>query len=763
MNKNFNTLLNIFSFQVSNKAFSSYVNYFSPFLCNNITRRISYISFHNYFNLCPFITNRLFNLFIFIQHDEQKTLSPESFIEGLSLLYLSEMESRITTIYMLCDFDNDGIIKREDVKLLITHFHYLSNTSDVTVPINIVDNFFDLQSDNKNNNNTMTLDTFKSLVKYSNSDILYLFIFFLWNYQPFTKDEIIFYTSSIMNSKDIGLSSMKTYELDDYVDVTEGLFNYLNTTFTFELKHNVTTQSEINADLNDLLEIEEDFNQIKSDSVLSLSPSNNRPESDFIRFCNKALPSITEFTFESHNSANINHISIRSELSTPKSSKKSKPFLTKEPKHSLFFENKHGSNSDTNIDSSETNEDNIDFSSLGYIAFDTQTCDRCKIDIVGKMLFISDPHKNGNSSGKKTNSTVLIPIKQLFFNVYKSGKQRKKIMKTFIKGDNVNEMNTVQMFSGLNNFISFKLSFENEHTAKEFITIVERVMKFKDIKEEYEMGVIVGSGGFAKIKKATNKKTKKIYAVKIINKFQSSNSTIKSMDEIENMKFIINEVDVCQMILRINKRPLTILGIYGIYETFSKIYIVMDYIPSGSLEDLIEKNFSSLSLYNKYYIASQLVSSVAFLHQNNIMHRDIKAGNILVDKDYHIYLIDFGLSHIIGENEYTRGSFGTLYYAPPEMYKDKPYNKAIDIWSMGVVIYYLFYGENPFSKHGEDIKEVVNNIFNLRLNYFKSKSDNTSETKMQDDIIQVIKMCLVRDVKRRCNPIEIKKVFDMYK
>ena len=235
------------------------------------------------------------------------------------------------------------------------------------------------------------------------------------------------------------------------------------------------------------------------------------------------------------------------------------------------------------------------------------------------------------------------------------------------------------------------------------------------------------------------------------------------MDEIENMKFIINEVDVCQMILRINKRPLTILGIYGIYETFSKIYIVMDYIPSGSLEDLIEKNFSSLSLYNKYYIASQLVSSVAFLHQNNIMHRDIKAGNILVDKDYHIYLIDFGLSHIIGENEYTRGSFGTLYYAPPEMYKDKPYNKAIDIWSMGVVIYYLFYGENPFSKHGEDIKEVVNNIFNLRLNYFKSKSDNTSETKMQDDIIQVIKMCLVRDVKRRCNPIEIKKVFDMYK
>ena len=240
----------------------------------------------------------------------------------------------------------------------------------------------------------------------------------------------------------------------------------------------------------------------------------------------------------------------------------------------------------------------------------------------------------------------------------------------------------------------------------------------------------------------------------------SNNKTIHNINEIDNMKFIINEVDVCQILMRVHSD--NIVHIHKIYETFSKIYIIMDYIPSGSLEDLIEKNFSSLSLYNKYYIASQLVSSVAFLHQNNIMHRDIKAGNILVDKDYHIYLIDFGLSHIIGENEYTRGSFGTLYYAPPEMYKDKPYNKAIDIWSMGVVIYYLFYGENPFSKHGEDIKEVVNNIFNLRLNYFKSKSDNTSETKMQDDIIQVIKMCLVRDVKRRCNPIEIKKVFDMY-
>ena len=224
----------------------------------------------------------------------------------------------------------------------------------------------------------------------------------------------------------------------------------------------------------------------------------------------------------------------------------------------------------------------------------------------------------------------------------------------------------------------------------------------------------------------------------------STNKDIKGIDDIENMKFIINEIDVSLLMMKLTPKADSIVHIHKIYETFSKIYIVMDYIPSGSLENLIEKNFSSLSISTKYYIASQLVSSVAFLHQNNIMHRDIKAGNILVDKDYQIYLIDYGFSMTVCDNEYLKGSYGTLSYAPPEMYRNKSYNKSINIWSMGVTLYYLLYGRVPFAKDKDKLSDVVYNIFNLPL-HFENSTNNSRKSKL----IELIKLSLNRDDKSR--------------
>ena len=222
----------------------------------------------------------------------------------------------------------------------------------------------------------------------------------------------------------------------------------------------------------------------------------------------------------------------------------------------------------------------------------------------------------------------------------------------------------------------------------------------------------------------------------------SNNKTIHNINEIDNMKFIINEVDVCQILMRVHSD--NIVHIHKIYETFSKIYIIMDYIPSGSLEDLIEKNLSSLSISTKYYIASQLVSSIHFLHSNNIMHRDVKAGNILVDKNFHIYLIDYGFSMAVCDNEYLKGSYGTLCYAPPEMYKNKSYNKSIDIWSLGVTLYYLLYGRVPFAKEKDKLSDVVYNIFNLPLHF-----ENSTNDKSKSKLIELIKLSLNRDDKSR--------------
>ena len=305
------------------------------------------------------------------------------------------------------------------------------------------------------------------------------------------------------------------------------------------------------------------------------------------------------------------------------------------------------------------------------------------------------------------------------------------------------------------------MSFKSITTANEFIEVIEESNNRKDIKEEFLLGEVIGEGGFAKVKKAYNKTTKEICAVKIINKFQRNNSQKRMTcnDDIDNMKFIISEVDVCRILMNYTPKHDNIVCIYGIYETFCKVYLVMKYIPSGSLDFLIEKRFTSLSLNDKYFISSQLSSAVSFLHTLNIMHRDIKASNVLIDSNLKVYLIDFGLSHIISNDELTKGSYGTVSCAPPEIFRKDSYNKSIDVWSMGVVIYYIYYGAMPFSKKEQTVEDVIANILNLRLKLYKKESLNGEEKEKEKVLLRAIKRSLNRDINKRATSYEISQLF----
>ena len=89
--------------------------------------------------------------------------------------------------------------------------------------------------------------------------------------------------------------------------------------------------------------------------------------------------------------------------------------------------------------------------------------------------------------------------------------------------------------------------------------------------------------------------------IKVINKFLTSRDiTIKGIDDIDYMLFVITEKDVSSMLMNIKEKHDNIIRIRGIYETFKKVYIIMDYIESGTLSELIMKKFSSISLETKY-------------------------------------------------------------------------------------------------------------------------------------------------------------------
>ena len=596
MPRNVTSLLNHITLSITSSNLSSYLSYFFSFLSKNNTSSISFFSFNNYFNLCSFISSKLYALF---NKEKDDLLSKEKFIDGMVSLYLSNIDSKATMIFNLCDFDNDGVIKRDDVKMIITHFHFMTKNTDVSIPIKLVDTFFC-------NSDTLTLTQFYNTVKSKSSDLIFLILFYLYHYKPFTQNEVDFFIAHMSHRKlsSISLSSYDTFQ--DIADISELLIEYINTNFNYEFEYESVDEDDY-SDLNDLLALEEDFNQIKEDSLsMSTMASPVKKTSD---------GSINEKEFVFQPLREITH-----------SAKNMNSFISLEEKSKIVNKSKFlyvAENGDVNQKNSDIK---AKFSSEGYIAFDDQMCDNCNISIVDNMMFIS--------LSMKKMLTVL--VRKLFIQKQTiSQKKKKKIIKTFIQNSKIDEMNTIEIISGLNNFITFKLSFKSITTANEFIEVIEESNNRKDIKEEFLLGEVIGEGGFAKVKKAYNKLTKEICAVKIINKFQRNNSQKRMTcnDDIDNMKFIISEVDVCRILMNYTPKHDNIVCIYGIYETFFKVYLVMKYIPSGSLDFLIEKRFTSLSLNDKYYISSQLSSAVSFLHSLNIMHRDIKASNVLIDSN----------------------------------------------------------------------------------------------------------------------------------
>lgn len=760
MSTNIKSLLSLVSFPIEEEAFSSYFLNLFPFLTLKETGEISYFIFHNYFSLCPFLSSKIFHLFTqFSETPRAKTLSEKAFIKGMINLYISNIKTKIKTVFQLFDFDRDGVIKFSDVKLLTTHFHHFSsNKSKIELLYEKIEQFFNSQSEGETNlsyNLTMNFETFEFLVTKKNSDLFFLFLFFIHKLAPFCREEIEFFDNCLDKTK-------KNTDYFSYLSDTENefdsepyepslfVFNYLNENYKCDLKYECKGENELDKDfdeLEDLAKLEEDLSIIKNESMLtsasltrtasgkSEGAEYNRPASKNDNFI-LLSPPFSKSEKKEHNSTRnlMFYRPVRNESKFfPQNlvDKKSK-FEARDDDIEAVFKNKSS------------------FNSLAYITFKEDACGKCNVYVFGKMLFIMKPHITSSPS----RSTYLLPIKQLYIEKTK----KRKVTTTLIKTDTINEMYRVKVISGLNNFLSFSLSFTTECLANKFISTIETAMQFKDIKKDFTFGKVVGEGGFAKIKKVVNNRSKKTYAVKILKKL--TNKNIKCVDDIEGFNFITSEVDVCTTLVHESNEQ--IVNIKALYETFEKIYIVMDYIESGTLDYVIKQKFSTLTTETKFNIANQLVKAVIFLHSHNIMHRDIKASNVLIDKDNKIFLIDFGLAYIIGDNEYTKGSYGTVSYAPPEMFQDKHYNTSIDIWSLGVVLYYLVFGELPFDWCGDDeVREVVRNIFNLKIRFYDLEASTEKEKKMQEKMVKVIKMCLVRDAKKRPRAVELLKVLSM--
>ena len=191
---------------------------------------------------------------------------------------------------------------------------------------------------------------------------------------------------------------------------------------------------------------------------------------------------------------------------------------------------------------------------------------------------------------------------------------------------------------------------------------------------------ILGKGGYGEVHLVQHAKSKCLYALKIINKSYLSYQT--------PIEIFLREISVHKLAVHPN-----IARLYDHLEDKNKIYLVLEYVEKGSLYNLLKKKIKLPENEACEYF-KQACIGVGFLHELNIIHRDIKSENLLISKDNVIKLCDFGWCAIGSQ---PRATFcGTADYMAPEMSQSESYNNKVDIWSLGILLYELLHGRPPY-------------------------------------------------------------------
>uniref|UniRef100_A0A6Q2Z4Q8 Serine/threonine-protein kinase Sgk1 n=1 Tax=Esox lucius TaxID=8010 RepID=A0A6Q2Z4Q8_ESOLU len=196
---------------------------------------------------------------------------------------------------------------------------------------------------------------------------------------------------------------------------------------------------------------------------------------------------------------------------------------------------------------------------------------------------------------------------------------------------------------------------------------------------DFDFLAVIGKGTFGKVLLAKLKADNKFYAVKVLQK--------KVILKKKEQKNIMAERNV---LLKSLKHPF-LVGLHYSFQTPEKLYFVLDYVNGGELFFHLQRERCFLEPRARFY-AAEVASAIGYLHSLNIVYRDLKPENILLDSQGHVVLTDFGLCKEGVEPETTTSTFcGTPEYLAPEVLRKEPYDRTVDWWCLGAVLYEMIY------------------------------------------------------------------------
>ena len=261
----------------------------------------------------------------------------------------------------------------------------------------------------------------------------------------------------------------------------------------------------------------------------------------------------------------------------------------------------------------------------------------------------------------------------------------------------------------------------------------------KNSLNDFNIEYVIGSGAFSIVYLVRDKVCNQEFALKAIPK--------ENIIEKKNINSLRNEKKIMSMISHT-----FVTKFHSTFQDEDNVYFLMDYVKGEELYYILKEQKKFTEEQAKFYLA-EIYSIISYLHSKNIIYRDLKTENIIVDQEGHIKLIDFGVSKVVSQRKlYRTSSFkGTYEYMPPEAISQNPsYSFEFDWWSFGVLMYKMLTGVFPFESRDtvdllymikyKDI-DIMNDINLVNLSYEakdllkKLFTKNTEERINDKDII----------------------------
>lgn len=232
---------------------------------------------------------------------------------------------------------------------------------------------------------------------------------------------------------------------------------------------------------------------------------------------------------------------------------------------------------------------------------------------------------------------------------------------------------------------------------------------------------VIGKGSYAKVLLVKKKDNNRYYAMKILKKQNVERKKQENHVKIE--RDILVGLEDCAFIVKL----------FYTFQTDKKLYFVMEYCPGGEIFNLLQKK-RRLSEEQTMFYAAQLVLGIEHLHKQDIIYRDLKPENVLLDSNGYIKITDFGLSRMNVKNSDAKSICGTPEYLAPEIILKLGHGKPVDWWTLGSIIYEMLVGIPPFyTDNRQELFEKIKYMSPKFPNYLSSVAKSLIESLLRKD------------------------------